>query len=80
MDFKKLLDDYMKQLDCYYQRFSGKIRSFCRYHQPLQSGDRTPEDGSENFARLINGIVSIAESKGIPDISEQSVSDSFLRI
>ena len=77
MDFKKLLDDYMKQLDCTAKDLAEKSGLSAATISRYRSGDRTPEDGSENFDRLINGIVSIAESKGIPDISEQSVSDSF---
>ena len=77
MDFKKLLDDYMKQLDCTAKDLAEKSGLSAATISRYRSGDRTQEDGSENFARLINGIVSIAESKGIPDISEQSVSDSF---
>lgn len=77
MDFKKLLDDYMKQLDCTAKDLAEKSGLSAATISRYRSGDRTPEDGSENFARLINGIVSIAESKGIPDITVQSVSDSF---
>lgn len=77
MDFKKLLDDYMKQLNCTAKDLAEKSGLSAATISRYRSGDRTPEDGSENFARLINGIVSIAESKGIPDISEQSVSDAF---
>lgn len=77
MDFKKLLDDYMKQLNCTAKDLAEKSGLSAATISRYRSGDRIPEDGSENFDRLINGIVSIAESKGIPDISEQSVSDSF---
>lgn len=77
MDFKKLLVDYMKQLNCTAKDLAEKSGLSAATISRYRSGDRTPEDGSENFARLINGIVSIAESKGIPDISEQSVSDAF---
>lgn len=77
MDFKKLLDDYMEQLNCTAKDLAEKSGLSAATISRYRSGDRTPEDGSENFARLINGIVSIAESKGIPDISEQSVSDAF---
>lgn len=77
MDFKKILDDYMKQLDCTAKDLAEKSGLSAATISRYRSGDRTPEDGSENFARLINGIVSIAESKRISDISEQSVSDSF---
>ena len=77
MDFKKLLDDYMKQLDCTAKDLAEKSGLSAATISRYRSGDRIPEDGSENFARLINGIVSIAESKGIPDITVQSVSDAF---
>ena len=77
MDFKKLLDDYMKQLDCTAKDLAEKSGLSAATISRYRSGDRIPEDGSENFDRLINGIVSIAESKGIPDITVQSVSDAF---
>ena len=77
MDFKKLLDDYMKQLDCTAKDLAENSGLSAATISRYRSGERIPEDGSENFDRLINGIVSIAESNGIPDISEQSVSDSF---
>lgn len=77
MDFKKLLDDYMKQLDCTAKDLAENSGLSAATISRYRSGERIPEDESENFARLINGIVSIAESKRIPDISEQSVSEAF---
>lgn len=77
MDFKKLLDDYMKQLDCTAKDLAEKSGLSAATISRYRSGDRTPEDGSENFDRLINGIVSIAESQKIPDITVQSVSEAF---
>ena len=77
MDFKKILDDYMKQLDCTAKDLAESSGLSAATISRYRSGDRTPEDGSENFDRLINGIISIAESKGIPDITVQSVSDAF---
>ena len=77
MDFKKLLDDYMKQLDCTAKDLAEKSGLSAATISRYRSGDRIPEDGSENFDRLINGIVSIAESQKIPDITVQSVSEAF---
>ena len=77
MDFKKLLDDYMKQLDCTAKDLAENSGLSAATISRYRSGERIPEDGSENFDRLINGIVSIAENKKIPNITVQSVSESF---
>ena len=77
MNFKKLLDDYMKQLDCTAKDLAENSGLSAATISRYRSGDRIPEDGTENFDRLINGIVSIAENKKIPDITVQSVSEAF---
>lgn len=77
MTFKKLLDNYMELLDCSAKDLAENSGLSAATISRYRSGKRTPEDGTENFSRLITGIVSIAESKGIPDISAQSVSDAF---
>ena len=77
MDFKKILDDYMKQLDCTAKDLAENSGLSAATISRYRSGERIPEDGSENFDRLINGIVSIAENKKIPNITVQSVSEAF---
>ena len=77
MDFKKLLDDYMKQLDCTAKDLAENSGLSAATISRYRSGERIPEDGTENFDRLINGIVSIAENKKIPNITVQSVSEAF---
>lgn len=77
MDFKKLLDDYMKQLDCTAKDLAENSGLSAATISRYRSGERIPEDRSENFDRLINGIVSIAENKKIPNITVQSVSEAF---
>ena len=77
MDFKKLLDDYMKQLDCTAKDLAENSGLSAATISRYRSGERIPEDGSENFDRLINGIFSIAENKKIPNITVQSVSEAF---
>lgn len=77
MDFKKLLDDYMKQLDCTAKDLAENSGLSAATISRYRSGERIPEDGSGNFDRLINGIVSIAENKKIPNITVQSVSEAF---
>ena len=77
MTFKKLLDNYMELLDCSAKDLAENSGLSAATISRYRSGERTPEDGTENFSRLITGIVSIAKSKGIPDISAQSVFDAF---
>ena len=64
MDFKKLLDDYMKQLDCTAKDYAENSGHFCCYDQTVtRSGERNPGRWIRKFDRLINGIVSIAENQ-----------------
>lgn len=77
MTFKKLLDNYMELLDCSAKDLAENSGLSAATISRYRSGERTPENGTENFSRLITGIVSIAKSKGIPDISAQSVFDAF---
>ena len=77
MDFKKLLADYMELLDCTAKDLAENSGLSAATISRYRSGDRIPENGTESFSRLINGIVSIAERKKISDISVQSVSDAF---
>ena len=77
MTFKKLLDNYMELLDCSAKDLAENSGLSAATISRYRSGERTPKDGTENFSRLITGIVSIAKSKGIPDISAQSVFDAF---
>lgn len=77
MDFKKLLDDYMKLLGCTAKDLAENSGLSAATISRYRSGERIPDYGTENFTQLVNGIVSIAESKKIPGISVQSVSDAF---
>ena len=54
MDFKKILDDYMKQLDCTAKDLAESSGLSAATISRYRSGNRVPEDGSENFDRLIN--------------------------
>ena len=63
MDFRKLLDDYMKQLDCTAKDLAENSGLSAATISRYRSGDRVPEDGSENFDRLINGIVSMDNAR-----------------
>lgn len=49
MDFKKLLDDYMKQLDCTAKDLAENSGLSAATISRYRSGERIPEDGSENF-------------------------------
>lgn len=78
MLFKDKLAEYIELLNCTARdlsEYSGLSAStISRY----RSGERIPEAGSENFSNLVEGIVRIAESRDIADITMSSVSDAFL--
>ncbi len=77
MDFKDKLAEYIKQLDCAAKDLSESSGLSPATISRYRSGERIPEADAENFTKLIQGIVRIAENKGIADITAQSVTDAF---
>lgn len=77
MKFKDQLAEYIKQLNCTAKDLSDHSGLSATTISRYRSGERIPEADTENLTNLIKGIVRIAETKGIPDITMQSVSDAF---
>lgn len=77
MLFKDKLAEYIELLHCTAKELSENsglsVATISRY----RSGERVPEADSENYLNLVEGIVRIAESKNLTDITIQSVSNSF---
>ncbi len=78
MKFSEKLNAYMEQLSCPARELSNLSgisgASFSRY----KSGERVPEFGTKPFENLCSAIAQIAERKNIPDITTDSVKESFL--
>lgn len=78
MDFKDKLAEYIDLLDCSAKDLSENSGLSAATISRYRSGERVPEANSENFLSLVEGIARIAESKGITDVTMQSVSDIFV--
>ena len=78
MKFSEKLNAYMEQLSCSAKdicNLSGiSAASFSRYRK----GERVPELGTKPFENLCNAIAQIAVQKNMPDITADSVKESFL--
>lgn len=78
MKFSEKLNAYMEQLSCSAKdicNLSGiSAASFSRYRK----GERVPELGTKPFENLCNAIAQIAAQRNMPDITADSVKESFL--
>lgn len=78
MKFSEKLNEYIVQLSCTAKdicNLSGiSAASFSRY----RSGERVPELGTKPFENLCCAIAQIAVQKNMPDITADSVKESFL--
>ena len=78
MNFSQKLNEYMELLSCTAKELcnlSGiSAASFSRY----RNGERVPELGSKAFEELCSSIVQIARQKNLPDVTIESVKESFL--
>ena len=78
MNFSEKLNAYMEQLSCS-ARELGNLSgisgaSFSRY----RSGERVPKLGTKPFENLCNAIAQIAAQRNMPDVTADSVKESFL--
>ena len=77
MKFCDVLNSYIERLHCYakdIERYSGiSAATLSRY----RSGERIPDQNSDNCRRLYLAIEKIASEKGISDITAESVGKSF---
>lgn len=78
MKFSEKLNAYMEQLSCSAKdicNLSGiSAASFSRYRK----GERIPELGTKHFEGLCSALSQIAVQKNMPDITADSVKESFL--
>ncbi len=77
MTFKDKLSEYIEILDCTAKDLSDNSGLSPATISRYRSGERIPEADSDNFSNLVKGIVAIAESKNISDITIQAVTDDF---
>lgn len=77
MKFSEKLNRYTEELSCSARDICGlseiSAASFSRY----KNGERVPEMGTKAFDGLCDAIAEIAARKNIPDITVDSVRESF---
>lgn len=77
MDFRDKLMEYIELLDCSAKDLSVSSGLSAATISRYRSGERVPTADSKNFSDLVEGIVRIAESKNIADVTTRSVSDAL---
>ena len=80
MTFDKKLNEYIAQLGCTQKELAEASGLSPSVISRYRAGARTPHTDTEVLERLIDGIVRLAEKKGIGDITQASVSQAFSAI
>ena len=75
--FHDRLNEYITQLGC-----SGRELAEASGLSPAtvsryRSGERRPESAAEQRAKLVSGIARLAESRGVPALTEEAVAEGF---
>ena len=76
MDFKDTLNEYITLLDCTAKVLAKSAGLSAATISRYRSGERIPD--SEQLTALVNGIVILAEQRGIVNLSAESVKSTLL--
>ena len=76
MDFKDTLNEYIALLDCTAKVLAKSAGLSAATISRYRSGERIPD--SEQLTALVNGIVILAEQRGIVNLSAESVKSTLL--
>ena len=76
MDFKDKLNEYIAHLECTAKDLAESSGLSAATLSRYRSGERIPD--SEQLTSLIDGIIKLAEQKGIADFSQKSVENELL--
>ena len=76
MDFKDTLNEYIPLLDCTAKVLAKSAGLSAATISRYRSGERIPD--SEQLTALVNGIVILAEQRGIVNLSAESVKSTLL--
>lgn len=77
MNFSDKLNEYLRLLNCTARELSDSCRLSSAVISRYRNGERIPAPDSEQLDRLIRGICTLAEKKGIPALTENEVRTSL---
>ena len=80
MEFKDILNEYIKKLDCSAKDLAEKSGLSAATISRFRSGERKPEWDGEQLRDLAGGIEMAANEKGMPDITKATVMSDFERV
>ena len=78
MKFEHKLNEYIDLLECTAKELSSSSGVSAATLSRYRSGERVPEVDTETFDSLCDAIAILAEKKGLDEISESTVKESFL--
>ena len=74
MDFKEKLNEYIEQLGCTSKELAQTSGLSTATISRYRSGERIPQNDSDNYKKLITGITLLARDKSVPSLTEETVS------
>lgn len=77
MSFQDILNGYLDRLNCTGKELAAVSGISAAVISRYRSGSHSPEPGSEQWRKLVDGIASLAEDRGLEDISRQELDQSF---
>ena len=77
MSFQDILNGYLDRLNCTGKELAKASGISAAVISRYRSGTHSPEPGSEQWRKLVDGIASLAEDRGLEDISRQELDQSF---
>ncbi|MGN0317889.1 MAG: hypothetical protein ACI4E1_08175 [Lachnospira sp.] len=78
MTFHELINEYIDKLGCNAKGLADASGLSAAVISRYRTGEREPVPGSEQFQKLVSGIVQIANEKNITDITMETVSSDFI--
>ena len=79
MKFHEQLNEYLNRLDCTAKALSQSSGLSAATLSRYRAGERVPERGSDALEKLSAAIARAAERCGKPELTRESVLESFLR-
>ena len=77
MSFQDQLNEYIAQLNCTGKELAAASGISAAVISRYRSGSHSPEPGSEQWQRLIDGLAAIAEDRGLTDLSKSEIDKAF---
>ena len=77
MSFQDQLNEYIAQLNCTGKELAAASGISAAVISRYRSGSHSPEPGSEQWQRLIDGLAAIAEDRGLTELNKSEIEKAF---